>query len=71
MVNPIKMILLAQFFQLLAQAQDLPVLGHSKTNLSFKSLGFVGEQLAYFSFCGDTNFVIFFSYNECFDFQYA
>jgi hypothetical protein len=42
------MILLAQFFQLLVQSQDLLVLGQSKTNSSFKSLVFVGQQLASF-----------------------
>jgi hypothetical protein len=48
MVSLVKMILPAQFFQLLVQSQDLLVLGQSKTNSSFKSLVFVGQQLASF-----------------------
>jgi hypothetical protein len=60
MVSLVKMIFLAQFFQLLVQAQDLLVLGHSETNPSFKSFGFVGEQLASFSFCEDIDSVFFF-----------
>jgi hypothetical protein len=60
MVGPIKMILLAQFLQLLIQAQDLLVLSHFETNPSFKFLGFVNEQLPSFSFSKDINFVLFF-----------